>query len=209
MILKDLYLCQNLRLEYFPILISRSHLCFVLGIIHHLLGTQLNLMLTNIDTSGKEPVWYCKRCETKVWSLGWEYPLEKEKATHSSTPAWRIPWIEETGGLWSMGSQRVGQEWSDLGQMDGIFGHVCSKALLTVSFTFKLTWYKSYSFWFCEFWEIHISVCSPSESRYRMFQELPNSLMLSFFSQTSSPVPGFGKHLFSSWSCMFSIMPYK
>ena len=56
MILKDLDLCQNLRLEYFPILISRSHLCFVLGIIHHLLGTQLNLILTNIDTSGKEPV---------------------------------------------------------------------------------------------------------------------------------------------------------
>ena len=45
--------------------------------------------------------------ETGVQSLGWEDPLEKEMATHSSILAWRIPWIEETGGLQSMGSQRV------------------------------------------------------------------------------------------------------
>ena len=36
--------------------------------------------------------------ETWVWSLGWEDPLEKGKATHSSILAWRIPWKEETGG---------------------------------------------------------------------------------------------------------------
>ena len=45
---------------------------------------------------------------TWVWSLGWEYPLEKEMATHSSVLAWRIPWIEEPGGPQSMGSHRVG-----------------------------------------------------------------------------------------------------
>jgi len=45
--------------------------------------------------------------ETRVQSLGWEDPLEKEMATFSSIPAWRIPWTEETGGLQSMGSQRV------------------------------------------------------------------------------------------------------
>ena len=45
--------------------------------------------------------------ETQVRSLGWEDPLEKEMATHSSTLAWRIPWTEEPGRLWSMGSQRV------------------------------------------------------------------------------------------------------
>ena len=44
----------------------------------------------------------------QVQSLGWEYPLEKEMATHSSTLAWRIPWPEEPGGLQSMGLQRVG-----------------------------------------------------------------------------------------------------
>ena len=45
--------------------------------------------------------------ETRVQSLGQEDPLEKEMATHSSTLAWRIPWMEEPGGLQSTGSQRV------------------------------------------------------------------------------------------------------
>ena len=49
--------------------------------------------------------------ETRVRSLGWEDPLEKEMATHSSILAWRIPWIEEPGGLQSTGSQRVGHDW--------------------------------------------------------------------------------------------------
>ena len=44
--------------------------------------------------------------ETWVQSLGQEDPLEKEIATHSSTPAWKIPWIEEPGGLQSMGLQK-------------------------------------------------------------------------------------------------------
>ena len=52
--------------------------------------------------------------ETWVWSLGWEDPLEKEMATHSSTLAWRIPWREEPGRLQSMGSQRVGHDWATL-----------------------------------------------------------------------------------------------
>ena len=45
--------------------------------------------------------------ETQVQSLGWEDPLEKGMATHSSIPAWRIPWTEQPDGLQSMGSQRV------------------------------------------------------------------------------------------------------
>ena len=48
--------------------------------------------------------------ETWVQSLGWEDPLEKEMATHSSTLAWKIPWIEDPGRLQSMGLQRVGQD---------------------------------------------------------------------------------------------------
>ena len=44
--------------------------------------------------------------ETWVRSLGWEDPLEKEMATHSSVLAWEIPWIEEPGRLQSMGSQK-------------------------------------------------------------------------------------------------------
>ena len=43
--------------------------------------------------------------KTWVQSLGWEYPLERETATHSSTLAWKIPWMEEPGRLLSMGSQ--------------------------------------------------------------------------------------------------------
>ena len=50
--------------------------------------------------------------ETWVRSPGWEDPLEKEMATHSSTLAWRIPWTEEPGELQSMGSQRVGHDWA-------------------------------------------------------------------------------------------------
>ena len=48
--------------------------------------------------------------ETWVLSLGWEDPLEKEMATHSSTLAWKIPWTEESGRLQSIGSQRVGHD---------------------------------------------------------------------------------------------------
>ena len=44
---------------------------------------------------------------TWVRSLGQEDPLEKEMATHSSTLAWKIPWMEEPGKLQSVGSQRV------------------------------------------------------------------------------------------------------
>ena len=46
--------------------------------------------------------------ETRVRSMSWEDPLEKEIATHSSILAWRIPRREEPGRLQSMGSQRVG-----------------------------------------------------------------------------------------------------
>ena len=48
--------------------------------------------------------------ETRVRSLGREDPLEKEMAAHSSTLAWKIPWMEKPGRLLSMGSQRVGHD---------------------------------------------------------------------------------------------------
>ena len=50
----------------------------------------------------------------QVQSLGLEYPLEEGMATHSSILAWRIPRTEEPGGLKSMGSKRVGNDWSNL-----------------------------------------------------------------------------------------------
>ena len=45
--------------------------------------------------------------ETQVQTLGWEDPLEKGMATHSSVPVWKIRWTEETGGLQSVGSQAL------------------------------------------------------------------------------------------------------
>ena len=50
--------------------------------------------------------------ETWVLSLGWEDPLEKEMAAHSSILPWKIPWTEKPGGLESTGLQRVGHDWA-------------------------------------------------------------------------------------------------
>ena len=49
--------------------------------------------------------------EMWVLSLGWEDPLEEEMASQSGILAWRIPWTEDPVRLWSMGLQRVGQDW--------------------------------------------------------------------------------------------------
>ena len=51
--------------------------------------------------------------ETRVQSLGWEDPLEKEMATRSSILAWEISWTEESGGLQSMGLQNSWTQLSD------------------------------------------------------------------------------------------------
>ena len=48
--------------------------------------------------------------EMRVRPLGWEDPLEKEMGTCSSILAWKIPWTEESGGLQSVGLQRVGND---------------------------------------------------------------------------------------------------
>ena len=49
--------------------------------------------------------------EIQIQSLDWEDPLEKVMATHSSILAWRISWLEEPGGLQSMGLKRVGHDY--------------------------------------------------------------------------------------------------
>ena len=50
--------------------------------------------------------------ETQVRSPSWKDSLEKGMATHSRIIAWRIPWLEESGGLQPRGSQRVGHNWA-------------------------------------------------------------------------------------------------
>ena len=79
------------------------------------------LRLPQVAQTVKNPpaVW-----ETWVWSLGWEDPLEKQKATHSSILAWRIPWTEDPGGLKSMVSQKNWTQLSNfhLRNKDDLFG---------------------------------------------------------------------------------------
>ena len=94
----------------------------------HILITEIARLITGFNQQNQFPLslsrhlstasWVAKRVkclpamrEDWVWSLGWEDPLEKEMATHSSTLAWKIPWTEEPGRLQSMGSQRVGHDW--------------------------------------------------------------------------------------------------
>ena len=62
----------------------------------------------------EKTVCLCIMQETRVRSLGWEDPLEREMATHSSTPTWKIARTEEPGGLESMGSQSDTTERLDL-----------------------------------------------------------------------------------------------
>ena len=81
--------------------------------------------------------------ETWVRSLGWEDPLEKEMATHSSILAWRIPWAEEPGGLQSTGSQRVGHNWA-------------TSLHLSISKVFFLSWKHIISILYqCDFYWLH------------------------------------------------------
>ena len=61
--------------------------------------------------------------ETWIWSMDWEDPLEEGMGIHSSNLAWRIPCTEEPGRLQSMGSQRVGHDWSDWARTKLIVHH--------------------------------------------------------------------------------------
>jgi len=69
-------------------------------------GSKLTICIHISGSDHKEPA--CN-AGSRVWSLGWEDPLEKGMATHSSILAWRIPWTEETGGLQFM---RVTKSWT-------------------------------------------------------------------------------------------------
>ena len=59
--------------------------------------------------------------ETQVRSLGWEDPLEKKMATHSSILVWEIPWTEEPGGLHSTGLRRVRHDLATKQQQQGAY----------------------------------------------------------------------------------------
>ena len=84
---------------------NRRTLNFVEAFMFKFIKTQASLVVQMVKNL---PIMQ----ETWVWSLGWEDPLEKEIGTHSSILAWRIPWTEESGGLQSMGLQRVRHDWA-------------------------------------------------------------------------------------------------
>ena len=66
-------------------------------------SSQMVLMVTNLPANAGD-------VRDAGSSLGWEDPLEEGMATHSSVLDWRIPRTKEPGGLWSIGSQRVGPD---------------------------------------------------------------------------------------------------
>ena len=87
---------------------------------------------------------------SQLWLPGWEASLEGGMATHSSILAWRGPWTEKPGSLWSIGSQRIGHDWSNLAcmlliiivQMGLIPAHVncLSSECLALYYTHHLVW---------------------------------------------------------------------
>ena len=74
---------------------------------HYIYGSSIYLLVLPRWLSGKEFI--CQAGDTD-WIPGSEDPLEEEMATHPSILAWEMPWTEEPGGLWSMGSQRIGHD---------------------------------------------------------------------------------------------------
>ena len=98
------------------------------------------------------------------WSLGWEDPMEKEMATHSSTLAWRIPWREEPGRLQSMGSQRVRHDWatSHMTNLDSILKSrditLPAKVHLVKAMVFPVVIYG------CESWTVKKAECQRTDA---------------------------------------------
>ena len=85
--------------------------------------------------------------ETWVWYLGREDQLEKKMATHSSTLAWKIPWMEEPGKLQSMGLQRVRHDWpTSLVHSEMVLG--LSAFTYSMHVLYKFQYYKQIIFCF-------------------------------------------------------------
>ena len=101
----------HLRFNSFPWWCSLTSFCMTRWIIKDFLWFYWGFPG---GTSGKELPANAGDIKMLVQSLGQEDPLEEGMATHSSILAWRIPWTEETGGLWFIASQRVRHDWSDL-----------------------------------------------------------------------------------------------
>ena len=101
----------------------------------------------------------------KMWvrSLGWEDPLEKEMAIHSSILAWRIPWTEEPGGLQSTGSQRIGHDWAIKHVLYFIWTLFCPQTIkIAIRFNNFVKWHFIVTLWLkvCNFYLIDLLNCN-------------------------------------------------
>ena len=100
--------------------------------------------------------------ETQIQSLGWKDTLEKGMTIHSSTPACIIPWIEEPGGLQSMGSQRVRHDWATNTSTFHIYIYVCiyiyifSKFVVTPCLKYRRNRYSLIHLFNNYFWSTHV-----------------------------------------------------
>ena len=94
------YVCIH-SVKYYHLSRGRLGFSTLMGRQHPFLVSLVAQMVKNLPAVQK----------TWVWSLGWEDPLEKGIATHSSIFAWRIPWTEEPGRLQSVELQRVRHDW--------------------------------------------------------------------------------------------------
>ena len=104
-------ICQTRVLEWLPL--PSPNLNNIQSLFHMIsdgqeFGRGLSVLPTSIVAQTVKRVSAMR--ETWVRFLGREDPLEKEMATHSSTLAWKIPWVKEPGRLQSMGSRRVGHD---------------------------------------------------------------------------------------------------
>ena len=100
-------LCSKQKAKFHDLVnISRKNVIRYVTICLYIICIQISSLV--VQTVKRLPA----TRETRVQSLGREDLLEKEIATHSSTLAWKIPWTEESGGLQSRGSQRVGHNWA-------------------------------------------------------------------------------------------------
>ena len=80
--------------------------------------------------------------EMQVWPLGGADPLQEGMATHSSIPAWRIPWTEEPGRLQSIGSPRVRHNWSNLARWHALDPLDRQRAQCQAQSSLPLSWWK-------------------------------------------------------------------
>ena len=120
--------------------------------------------------------------ETWVRSLGWEDPLEKEMATHSSILAQRIPWTEEPGRLQSTGSQRVRHDWASSLSLSPTLSNLllpfggCSYPNTITCITFPpnpLFWYNWSILYSLKRWHLFLTSSSTSP-RCSLHQDCPS-----------------------------------